>query len=72
MLRGEVEDVLLLDVTGLSPGMTFDPGCGGSLVVPAKERRTSREQRVHSGGACGLTREEISRMTTDAQAHPCR
>ena len=49
--------------------VTFDIDANGILNVKAKDRATSREQKITITSSSGLSKDEIERMKQDAQAH---
>jgi len=49
--------------------VTFDIDANGILHVSAKDLGTGKEQSIKITASSGLTEEEISRMTDDAQLH---
>jgi len=49
--------------------VTFDIDANGIANVSAKDRGTGREQRITITGSSQLTKEEVQRMVTDAEAH---
>jgi molecular chaperone DnaK len=83
VLQGERE--LALDnrtigkfqLTGIPPAprgmpqveVTFDIDANGILHVSAKDRATSKEQKIRIEASSGLSDSEIDRMVKDAEAH---
>ncbi|MHB1769788.1 MAG: molecular chaperone DnaK, partial [Minisyncoccota bacterium] len=49
--------------------VTFDVDASGILTVKAKEKTTGKEQSIRIEGSTGLSKEEIEKMKTDAEAH---
>jgi molecular chaperone DnaK len=49
--------------------VTFDIDASGILSVTAKDKATGREQSIKITGSTGLTKEEIERMTREAEEH---
>lgn len=49
--------------------VTFDIDANGILNVSAKDKATSREQKITITGSTQLGKDEIERMVQDAQAH---
>ncbi len=49
--------------------MTFDIDANGMLHVSAKDKGTSKEQSIRITSSSGLSKEEVEKMKTDAQAH---
>ncbi|MBI5405462.1 molecular chaperone DnaK [Candidatus Kaiserbacteria bacterium] len=49
--------------------VTFDVDASGILTVKAKEKTTSKEQSIRIEGSTGLSKEDIEKMKTDAEAH---
>ncbi len=47
----------------------FDIDANGILNVSAKDKATSREQKITITASSGLSKEEVERMKQDAQAH---
>ncbi len=64
-------------LTGIPPGprgtpqieVAFDIDANGILHVSAKDRATSKEQKVRIEASSGLSEAEIDRMVRDAEAH---
>ncbi len=64
-------------LTGIPPGprgmpqveVTFDIDANGILHVSAKDRATSKEQRIRIEASSGLSDSEIDNMVKDAEAH---
>ena len=62
---------------GIRPGprgapqveVTFDIDANGILTVAAKDKDTGKEQKITITGSTQLSKEEIDRMVSDAQAH---
>jgi len=49
--------------------VTFDIDANGIVNVSAKDLATNKEQKITITASSGLTKEEIERMTRDAEAH---
>ncbi len=49
--------------------VSFDIDANGILSVSAKDKGTGREQRITITASSGLSKEEIERMTKEAEAH---
>ncbi len=49
--------------------VSFDIDADGILHVGAKDLGTGKEQKIKITASSGLTKEEVERMTTDAEAH---
>ncbi|MBI4418359.1 MAG: molecular chaperone DnaK [Ignavibacteriales bacterium] len=49
--------------------VTFDIDANGILHVSAKDKATNKEQSIRITSSSGLSKEEIEKMKTDAQAH---
>ncbi|MFN7966032.1 MAG: molecular chaperone DnaK [Acidobacteriota bacterium] len=49
--------------------VTFDIDANGILHVSAKDKATSREQRITIQASSGLNKEEIEKMVSEAQSH---
>ncbi|MGH9406399.1 MAG: molecular chaperone DnaK [Terriglobia bacterium] len=49
--------------------VTFDIDANGILNVSAKDKGTGQEQRITITSSSGLNKEEIERMTRDAESH---
>jgi molecular chaperone DnaK len=49
--------------------VTFDIDANGILHVTAKDRATSKEQKIRIEASSGLSDKEIEKMVTDAEAH---
>lgn len=49
--------------------VTFDLDVNGILNVKAKDKATSKEQSIKITGSTGLTKDEVERMTKEAEAH---
>ncbi|MBU6490596.1 molecular chaperone DnaK [Patescibacteria group bacterium] len=49
--------------------VTFDVDASGILTVKAKEKTTGKEQSIRIEGSTGLSKEDIEKMTADAEAH---
>jgi molecular chaperone DnaK len=49
--------------------VTFDIDANGIVNVSAKDLGTNKEQKITITASSGLTKEEISKMTRDAEAH---
>jgi molecular chaperone DnaK len=64
-------------LTGIPPAprgmpqieVTFDIDANGILHVTAKDRATSKEQKIRIEASSGLTEQEIDRMVKDADTH---
>src|SRR6185436_4148625 len=48
--------------------VTFDIDANGILNVSAKDKATGKEQKITITGSTGLNKEEIERMTKEAEA----
>jgi molecular chaperone DnaK len=49
--------------------VTFDIDANGILNVKAVDKATGKEQSIKITGSTGLTKEEVERMTKEAEAH---
>jgi len=49
--------------------VTFDIDANGILNVSAKDKGTGKEQKITIQGSSGLSKEEIEKMKTEAEAH---
>jgi len=49
--------------------VSFDIDANGILNVKAQDKATSKEQKITITGSTGLSKDEISKMTAEAQAH---
>jgi molecular chaperone DnaK len=49
--------------------VSFDIDANGILTVTAKDKDTAKEQKITITGSTQLSKDEINRMVTDAQAH---
>src|SRR5437016_3335574 len=49
--------------------VTFDLDANGILNVSAKDKATSREQRITITASSGLSKEEVDRLVREAEAH---
>ncbi len=49
--------------------VTFDIDANGILHVSAKDLGTGKEQKISITGSSGLSKEEVEKMTRDAEAH---
>jgi molecular chaperone DnaK len=49
--------------------VTFDIDANGILNVKAADKATGKEQSIKITGSTGLTKEEVERMTKEAEAH---
>ena len=49
--------------------VTFDIDASGILNVKAQDKATGKEQSIKITGSTGLTKEEVERMTKEAEAH---
>ena len=49
--------------------VTFDVDSNGILTVKAKEKTTGKEQSIRIEGSTGLSKEDIEKMKSDADAH---
>jgi molecular chaperone DnaK len=49
--------------------VTFDIDASGILTVKAKDKATGKEQHITIQGSTGLSKEEVERMTLEAEAH---
>jgi molecular chaperone DnaK len=62
---------------GIRPGprgsaqieVSYDIDANGILTVTAKDKESGKEQKITISGSTQLTKEDIDRMVTDAQAH---
>ncbi len=67
----------MFELTGLPPAprgvpqieVTFDIDANGIVHVSAKDLATNKEQGMTITGGSGLSKEEIDRMMSDAEAH---
>lgn len=67
----------MFDLVGITPAprgipqieVTFDIDADGILHVTAKDKLTGKEQSIRITASSGLTKEEIDRMVSEAQAH---
>ncbi len=67
----------VFDLVGITPAprgipqieVTFDIDADGILHVTAKDKLTGKEQSIKITASSGLTKEEIDRMISEAQAH---
>lgn len=65
------------ELSGIAPAprglpqieLTFDIDANGILNVSARDKATNREQSVTISGSSNLSKDEIDRMTRDAEAH---
>ncbi|MEO0077462.1 MAG: molecular chaperone DnaK [candidate division WOR-3 bacterium] len=65
------------ELTGIPPAprgipqieVTFDIDADGILHVTAKDRATGKEQSIKITASSGLSKDEVDRMVSDAQAH---
>ena len=65
------------DLVGIPPALlgvpqievTFDIDANGIVHVSAKDLGTGKEQKIRIESSSGLSKEEIEKMTKDAQAH---
>lgn len=65
------------ELTGIPPAprgvpqieVTFDIDANGIVSVAAKDKATSKEQRITITASSGLSKEEIDRMVRDAEQH---
>ena len=65
------------DLSGIPPAprgvpqveVTFDIDANGILQVTAKDKATAKEAKVEIKGSSGLSKEEVERMTREAEAH---
>jgi molecular chaperone DnaK len=65
------------ELTGIAPAprgipqieVTFDIDANGVVHVSAKDKGTGKEQSIQITGGSGLSKEEIDKMTKDAEAH---
>ena len=49
--------------------MTFDIDANGIVNVSAKDKATGKEQAITISGSSGLSKDDVSRMVKDAEAH---
>ncbi len=49
--------------------VVFDIDANGILNVSAKDKATSKEQKITITGSTGLSKEEVEKMTKEAEAH---
>jgi molecular chaperone DnaK len=49
--------------------LTFDVDANGILTVAAKDKESGKEQKITISGSTQLSKEEVDRMVSDAQAH---
>jgi molecular chaperone DnaK len=49
--------------------VTFDIDANGILNVTAKDKATNKEQKITITGSTGLNKDEVERMTKEAEAH---
>jgi molecular chaperone DnaK len=49
--------------------VSFDIDASGILSVKAKDKATGKEQSIKITGSTGLTKDEVERMTKEAEAH---
>ncbi len=49
--------------------VTFDIDASGILNVSAKDKATNKEQKITISGSTGLSKEEVERMTKEAEMH---
>jgi len=49
--------------------VTFDIDANGMLHVSAKDKATNKEQSIRITSSSGLSKEEVEKMKSDAQAH---
>ncbi len=49
--------------------VTFDIDANGIVSVMAKDSATGKEQKITISGSSGLSKDEVSRMVKDAEAH---
>lgn len=49
--------------------VTFDIDANGMLHVSAKDKATNKEQSIRITSSSGLSKDEVEKMKTDAQAH---
>ncbi len=49
--------------------VTFDIDASGILHVKAKDKATGKEQSIKIAGSTGLTKEEVEKMTKEAEMH---
>lgn len=49
--------------------VTFDIDASGILNVSAKDKATNKEQKITITGSTGLDKDEVERMTKEAEAH---
>jgi molecular chaperone DnaK len=49
--------------------VTFDIDANGILTASARDKETSKEQKITISGSTQLSKEEVDRMVSDAQSH---
>jgi molecular chaperone DnaK len=49
--------------------VTFDIDANGILNVSAKDKATGKENKIQIAGSTGLSKEEVEKMTKEAEAH---
>ena len=49
--------------------VTFDIDANGILNVKAQDKATGKEQSIKITGSTGLTKEEVEKMTKEAEEH---
>ena len=49
--------------------VTFDIDANGILNVSAKDKATSKEQKITIASSSGLSKEEVEKIATDAESH---
>jgi molecular chaperone DnaK len=67
----------VFQLTGIPPAprgvpqieVTFDIDANGILNVSAKDKATNREQKITITSSSGLTKEEVEKVTREAEAH---
>ncbi|MCH8967442.1 MAG: molecular chaperone DnaK, partial [Planctomycetes bacterium] len=65
------------NLTGIPPAqrgtpqieVTFDINANGILNVSAKDKATGKENKIQIEGSSGLSKDEVSRMTQEAEEH---
>ncbi len=76
-MAGDNRTLGRFELTGIPPAprglpqieVTFDTDADGILHVTAKDKATSKEQSIRITASSGLSKDEIDRKVTEAQAH---